>query len=64
MAKVNGVEITEPKSQAERLWFSHMKELFEEANYGVVNLSVTVKNGEVTNIKNTTESSFSVHNGR
>jgi uncharacterized protein with FMN-binding domain len=46
----------------DRKWFSYLKNLTEEMGYGNLDLSVTVKNGQVTHIKVKSESSFSIHN--
>lgn len=39
-----------------------MKEVFKEAPFGKVDLTFTIKDGKVTNIKSRTERSFSIHN--
>jgi len=52
----------ELKSLNDRKWFSYIKNLVEESGYSTLELSITVKAGEVTNIKVRSECSFSVHN--
>jgi len=60
--KINNVEMRDPKNNAEKLLFGYIMDKVEGTEYGKIDLCLTVKNGVVTNIKNKTEESYSIHN--
>lgn len=60
--KINGIELSNPDNLTEQKWFSHIKQLVREMNYGTVNIKITAKKGEVTHMKVISEQSISIHN--
>lgn len=41
------------ETRDDQYWFSIIKELAENAGFGTISLSLTIKNGDVTNIQHT-----------
>ncbi len=64
MKEFNGQPVHKLDSMNDRMWFSYIKEMVKNTRFGSIDLTLTIKGGQVTNIKTRTETSFSVHNGK
>jgi hypothetical protein len=50
---INDVNLDEPKSKNERMWFGAIKSFVQETKFGKIELCLTVKNGVVVSISET-----------
>lgn len=50
---INGIKLSEIKSKKEKLWFSAIKQIARETNFGQVELILIVRNCEITGISET-----------
>jgi len=50
---INEIEMMEPQNKNEKMWFSIIKTYAKETGFGKIELSLTVKNGVITNISET-----------
>ena len=64
MKEINGLTMRSLENLNDRKWFSYIKNLSEDVDFGNVELSLTVKNGQITTIKVRSEASFSVQNAK
>ena len=66
MKKINDLTMRELENLNDRKWYSHIKNLVDnvDTGFGNLDISLTIKNSQVTNIKVRSEASFSVHNGK
>jgi len=53
LKKINDVSLRDIQTRQEKLLFSYIVQIAEETGFGNVELSLTIKNGKVVNIKNT-----------
>lgn len=49
--KRNDVPMRDIENKTDRYWYSIIKELSEDTHFGTVQMSLTIKNGEITNIQ-------------
>jgi len=59
---INKINIAEPRSTNEKMWFSVIRDIICDLDYGSVELRITVKGGMVMNVKEKSEKSYSIHN--
>ena len=64
MTHINGVELREPETQSDKLWYSYIKSFVDEVDFGSLEIKMTIKAGKVTMLKVNKETSFSIHNQR
>ncbi|MDP2654887.1 MAG: hypothetical protein Q8Q08_12775 [Candidatus Omnitrophota bacterium] len=62
MKKINEIELRDPVRNNQRLWYSYIQGLIENAPFSTIELRLTVKNGSVMTIKAIEEKSVSIHN--
>lgn len=61
MKKINDIEVRNAfESRNEKMWFSLVAQLVEEAQFGKIDLTFTVKGGKVVNIKRKTEGNYNI----
>lgn len=60
--KINDITIHEPRTAADKMLFSYIKSRITEMNFGKLQVTLTVKNGEVTMIRETSERTVSIQN--
>lgn len=51
--KINEVELSEVENKQEQLWFSYLKQIAKTANFGKIELTLTISSGRIVNVKNT-----------
>jgi len=61
MKTINDVKQIEPRNSNERMWFSYIANEISKAQYGKIELKLSVRNGKVVNIKNVVEKSYCVN---
>jgi len=51
-SSINGIEQLEPITRNEKAWFSIIKQISEDTNFGSVELRLVIKAGKVMSINN------------
>jgi len=50
MNKINDIQLSNIENKQERLWFSIIKQLSKETGFGNLEISLTIKDGKITNV--------------
>lgn len=61
MKTINDIKIREPKTANEKMVFSYLMQEIENAEYGSIEVKLTIRDGKVVNIKNKIEKNFCVN---
>ena len=58
--KINEIEMSTVENKNEELWFSALKQIIKEINFGQVEVNLTIKNSKVTNIAQSSKRNINI----